>query len=412
VGRLGGPVVLVAAAILLLVLWMPKRDNVNGCIYRVPLGLGASYAFNCDSIHITRDARSISRYLEVASPSRSRPVHILSLAATAHVLAPVLQPLAGLVRPLKARAGELLVLFLAGVVLNVGVLALAHMAIVRLVGAGSEVAARAALMGLVASFDVTLAWFWIPHQVLMNVLVPLGGALAFAAGMRAPLLARGSVVLLGLATAAACLTYGYCLIWPVAFVLGRAWGAVVDRRWEPLAEARVLLPYAAAACLPIVVWLGFFAAAGREVAYEAQSFGQFAWMGEALRTGQLWSTALARGAELAVVMARYQGVGGWMIIVAAIGAAAHAARARPEARVATDPVVLGCLAAGALMLGFNYLQGYHQARQLLFPILVAQVVLLRSLVLAGKASLVAPVAAVVTVLQVAGGFMGPPTSME
>ena len=402
----------VAALILALALAMPKRDGVNHCIYRVQLGFGLTYAHNCDSSHIARDARNLERYLAEPSPSRSRPVYIVAVAAIAHVLAPVLVPLAAVLKPLQARAGDLLPFYLAGVVFNVAVVALSFQALVRLVGAGGDVLTRAALMGLIASYDLTLAWFWIPHQIPMNILAPLGGALAFVTGMRALHLSPGALVLLGLATSAACLTYGYCLVWPVAFVLGAGFGAVQSGRGNPAQLAVRIWPYAAAVCVPLLLWLGGFAIAGREVAYEAQSVGQFTWPGEAIRSGTLIGEALWRLWRLAGTVTVFLGPWGWLMLAAAVGSGAALRRYRPEVRVVSDPVLAGCLVTAVLMLGFNYLQGYHQARLLLFPLLLAQVAILRLLVRAGVPQAVPVVAAAVTVLQVLGGFLAPPTSME
>lgn len=411
-GGVRGLTLWVAAIIFALALAMPKRDAVNSCIYRVELGLGLTYAHNCDSSHITRDARNLERYLAEPSPSRSRPVYIVSVAAIAHVLAPVLLPLAAVLRPLHARAGDLLPFYLAGVVFNVAVVALSFQALVRLVGAGGDVLTRAALMGLIASYDLALAWFWIPHQIPMNILAPLGGALAFVTGMRALHLSPGALGVLGLATSAACLTYGYCLVWPVAFVLGAAFGQVQADRLDAVRLGLRLWPYATSVCVPLLLWLGGFAVAGREVAYEAQSVGQFAWPGEAFRSGTLIGEALWRLWRLAGIVAGFLGLWGWSMLAAALALGVVLRRFRPEARVVSDPVLVGCLVTAVLMLGFNYLQGYHQARLLLFPLLLAQVTILRLLVLAGVPHAVPAVVAAITVLQVLGGFLAPPTSME
>lgn len=402
-----------ALAVLLLVLAMPKRDAVNSCIYRVALGLGLSYAHNCDSLHIARDARNLGRFLAEASPSRSRPVHILAVSATAHVLSPVLVPAAALLGPLKRWAGDLLPVYLAAVVVNAAVLALSYAALVKLVGAPRDAATGAALIGLLASYDVTVAWFWVPHQILMNVLAPLGAALAFVTGMRARLLSWQGLAGLGLATSAAALTYGYCLVWPLAFGLGALWAEAVARRLDPLGLARALLPYGLAFVGPILIWLGAFAVSGREVAYEAQSVGQFQWLGEAIAQRNLLAEMVWRAGRLAGIVAGYLGPWGWTLVAGAVAMLVTAARRVGHERpIATDPVVLGALVAGGLMLIFNYLQGYHQGRLLLFPLLLTQLALLRLLVVAGFERAVPVVAGTIVLVQVAGGFLGPPASME
>lgn len=411
-GRANYLAVWIGALILVLALAMPKRDGVNSCIYRVALGLGLTYAQNCDSVHIARDARSIERYLMEASPSRTRPVHILSVAALTHVLSPLLVPMASLLQPLRAWPADLLPFYLAGVVFNVGVLVLSFAALRRLLGGNDDPLEKAALAGLLVSYDLMLAWFWIPHQIPMNVLAPLGGALAFVTGMRALHMPARTHVLFGFATSMACLTYGYCLIWPVAYVAGAVFGAAMVRRAEPMQLSRVLGPYAISVCAPISIWFGGYALAGREFAYEAQSFGQFAWAGEALRSGDLTGEAVRRAWRMTALVAGYLGVWGWFVLACATLLGLAVRFRQPTTRLLSDPTIAGCAVAAVLMLGFNYLQGYHQARLLLFPLLLAQVGVLRLLILARVGAAVPACALAIAAVQLVLGFSAPPVSME
>lgn len=401
----------IAAAILVLALAMPKRENVSDCIVRIPLGFGLTYANNCDSVHITRDARNLARFVTSPSPSRSRPAHILAVSAVAHVLAPVLVPAAATLAPLKERAGELLPFYLAAIIVNAGVLALAFGAFCRLVGGPWRTLDSVALMALLASYDVTIAWFWIPHQIFMNVLVPLGGTLAFVTGLRAAHLSTRAVALMGLATAAGALAYGYCLVWPVAFGLGVLFAHARDG-WSGFSRAVItLLPFGVAFVVPLGLWFGSFWLAGREIAYEAQSAGQFAWVNEALAQRNLIAEIGWRLGRQARALAEFLGLWGGAVIAAAGVAAGFAIRTAPAGHRRIDPVFVGALVTAVLMLTFNFLQGYHQGRLLMFPLLLGQLVLLRTLVLAGRSRFVAPVAAAMALVQVVGGCLGPPSSM-
>lgn len=402
----------VAGALLLLVFAMPKKDGVGGCISLVAIGPGLTYAHNCDSTHILRDARNPARYLGDRSPSRSRPVHIVAVAAVAHVLSPLLVPAAALVRRASAATQELLPFYLAGVVVNAGVLALSYLLLVRLVGARADPMVSAALAAMLATYDVTVAWFWIPHQIMMNVLAPLGAVLAFVTGMRVLHLSWPVLAVLGLVTALGALTYGYCLVWPLAFGLGGLWAQTINGRLQVRRLAMALLIYGSAFVLPIALWLGAFVVVGREIAYEAQSVGQFGWLGEAVGRGAVLSEIGIRVGRLVTATAGYLRFWGWLMIGIAVAAGVALGRRAPALRVASDPVVLGALVAAALMLTFNLLQGYHQARLLLFPLLLAQVVLLRLLVIAGMAAAVPLAAAAIALVQVAGQLLGTPTSME
>lgn len=402
----------VAGALLLLVLAMPKKDGVGGCISLVAIGPGLTYAHNCDSTHILRDARNPARYLGDRSPSRSRPVHIVAVAAVAHVLSPLLVPAAALVRRTSAATQELLPFYLAGVAVNACVLALSYVLLVRLIGAGADPMVSAALAAMLATYDVTVAWFWIPHQIMMNVLAPLGAVLAFVTGMRVLHLSWQALAVLGLVTALGALTYGYCLVWPLVFAVGGLWAQTIDGRFQLRRLAMALLIYGSAFVLPVVLWLGAFVVMGREIAYEAQTAGQFAWLGEAVGRGVVLLEIGTRAGRLVTATAGYLGFWGWLMIGLAAAAGVALGRRAPALRLASDPVVLGALVAAASMLTFNLLQGYHQARLLLFPLLLAQIVLLRLLVIAGMAAAVPLAAAAIALVQVAGQLLGPPTSME
>jgi hypothetical protein len=99
------------------------------------------------------------------------------------------------------------------------------------------------------------------------------------------------------------------------------------------------------------------------------------------------------------------------MIALAVAAGVTVRRLRPQLRVATDPVVLGALVTVALMLAFNFSQGYHQARLLMFPVLLAQVVLLRLLAVSGIGG-VGLAAALIALVQLAGNLIGPPASLQ
>lgn len=404
--------VLAAACLLALVLAMPKRDGVNGCIHRIGIGLGLTLAGNCDSRHIASDARNIGRYLSEPSPSRSRPVYILALAAVTHVFSPLLMPLAGLLSPLKPWAGDLLAFYLGAILLNAAIVGASVGVVTRLVDGPADLATRTALIGLVASYDVTIAWFWVPHQIIMNLLAPLGAVLAFVWGMRGVLATPSTLIGLGLGCAAAALTYGYCLIWPVAFTLGFLWSGWQQGLRHPQHLIGRLLPFAAATCVPILAWTGTFSLAGQQVAYEAQSFGQFTWMGEAMARGTLLRDAFWRCWFVGLFVAHVLGPYGTAVVAATLGLTAWVASNLGPGRVFRDPVVAGTITATALMLVFNFLQGYHQARLLIFPVLLAEVAALRLLVLWNRGEAVAVVAGLLTAAQICLGFLGPPISME
>lgn len=402
---------LVMALIALAALWTPKRD-ISDCVRTLHPGLGIRLSHNCDSRHITRDARDLGRFLATSTPSRSRPVHIVALGAATIVLSPALVPASALLaRRLPEIGAAALPSYLAGVVLNGLVLALAAFWMVRLVEAREPLLA-AGVAGLAASYDVTIAWLWVPHQIMLNVLVPVGGVVAWLGGRQAGRASPAAVARLGLATAAACLAYGYCLVWPLAFALGVAATSLERGAWPEPGEIVRALVYGASAAGPLILYFGAYWLAGRDVAYEAQSVGQFQWVAEAWRQGRLPGEAVARLGNLALITGRYLGLHGLALAIAAGGLAALAIRAGRGREVRRDPVLQGATVTLLLMLAFNYLQGYHQARLLLFPLLLLGLAVLRLLPQADATAWRAPVVWGLVALQLALAAARPPISME
>ena len=91
---------------------------------------------------------------------------------------------------------------------------------------------------------------------------------------------------------------------------------------------------------------------------------------------------------------------------------AHAGSLHLFARVLHDRVLQGAALTVALMLVFNYLQGYHQGRQLVFPLLLMVLAILRLLHLTGWTRAQAPLVWGLMALQLALLFHAPPISME
>jgi len=406
------PAILVPLFGLVLVsfaFFSPKHDVL--CVSVVKLGKWTSLANNCDSRNIAREADMLDQFLTENTASRTRPVYVFSVAATAHVLAPVLVPAAMLLQGTLAMAKPRVTIFIAAVALNFLLLLQAHAWLVRLIG-HDDFATRLALMGTLATSDIAVAWFWVPHQIFMNLLVPIGGVYLFCQGARSELLPARRLFAGGLFTAAGCLWYGYCLIWPVAFGLGALWGLHDYNRAALIEQARRLLIYGSGVVAPLAVWFGGYWFSGLEVAYEAQSVGQFQWLSEALRAHRLGAALLEHGIAMARVAGGYLGLHGLLAGIAMLVCLALAGRAGGWRRSLGDAVPVGAVATLLLMLAFNYLQGYHQARLLLFPIALATLVGFRLLQLAGRGGLIAPAGFALAAVQLTLALARPAISYE
>lgn len=399
----------VAASILLAAFFTPKRP-VGDCVSVAHLGAGATLSINCDSRYIARDAKDLDRYLTAESAFRSRPVHIVGLGLIAHVLSPVLVPAAAVAsRVVPQIQPELMVYYLAGIVFNAAILALATAGLLWLLDAKEPMFAMA-LAGLVASLDVTVAWFWVPHQILMNVLAPVGGVAAYILGRQCNGFSVRGVGGVALAAAAACLAYGYCLVWPPAFEIGLAVSFL--RTGEFRSHAARAIVFALLFCLPLVVWFGAFALQGSQVSYEAQGVGQFQWIGRSLAAGTLLAETKSHLLEVLTVAAATAGYFCLPLAIIIPGLVGTAAWRGTLRAVIGDRCLQGAMLALALMVMFNFLQGYHQGRLLAFPQLLMTICALRLTGHAGLAQYRTGLALGLLALQLARMALLVPASAE
>lgn len=404
-------VVLFGLLIASVGLFSPKHP-IADCVRIRPLAFGATLAENCDTKNIAREIAALDDYLTAdRTASRTRPTSIVADAIAEHVFAPVIGPAARqLGKTLDGSTAQLAYL-VVGVLTNLAILALAHQWYIRLIGT-KRFADQLALMGVIASSDIVVAWFWVPHQSFMNLLVPIGGVFAFCEGMKSSFMPNRRLLLYGLATAAFCLWYGYCLIWPVAFVLGMALALAYPPYPGRVPQLRRVVVYSSGVVLPLVLWFGAYALAGKEIAYEAQSVGQFQWLPDAWRAHRIGAALLTQAATTAEALRRDLSWGGLVAMLAVMAAAATALAQAGGRRTFRDGVILGVVVTFWLMLLFNYFQGYPQARLLIFPLLLASLAGFRLLHVARVENYVVPIATVLTVAQVVLALTRTPVTFE
>ncbi len=377
---------LLMALVLMLFLFTPKRE-LGDCVRVIPLPLAGHIAANCDSPSIAKYARRLSRFLTEPNPWRTRPAFIATMALAEFILAPVTVPLAALIDKagdyhLSSRQRAALRTYLAIGLFNVWVVLATFALAAWLLGrAAASPLFLTGLAAMVASADIAAGWFWVAHTIMANMLVPLATMAAFVTGTNAAFLRPAWLVGLGLATALACLTYGYFLIVPVAFVLGGLYGLARSRAWRDWPRyATALGLYSLAVIAPLGLYFGAYALAGMPTTYEG-SLGQFAWLPRAFREGAVLPALVMQLKAFAGTLAAHLGLWGGALLAAVGLLAALAARRRPtEARSrSTPPLLLAGTLAIALMLAFNFLQGYYQPR-LQMPLLLALAVMLVHLV--------------------------------
>jgi hypothetical protein len=362
--------VAVAAAIMLAFLFTPKRD-IGECVFTLHFAHAVKWPHNCDSPSIASNALNFERFVSEDNPWRTRPVYIATLGTLAHVLSPLAVLAGPLMKAARLPGGDPAVLqrldrtvkrfftvYLAAVVFNAGVLALMIAGAISLLAPARDTAALA-IAAMLAASDIVAGWVWVPHPIMMNGLVPIGGALAYLFGLSLARRQPGHAAIWGLVQAAGCLTYGLALIWPVLTGLGAIHAWLLRR--EPLAPAiRNFAIFSIAVCLPLLLWFGSYLLRGQMVAYEAQSVGQFQWMGKALAAGNLPTAMLEQFIGMLQVWAINFRWIGWLVIAGFVLAVGLALRlGRPVLR---DPVIAACLAALLCLTLFTYLQGYHQPR--------------------------------------------------
>lgn len=269
-------------------------------------------------------------------------------------------------------------IFLAAFIFNLLVVWSACALFIALIDAKSFLL-KLGVCGIVASYDVTLAWVWVPHQVIMNVIVPLGGVWAFVEGTKVQTMTARRLAAIGILFAASSLIYPLCVVWPPLLALGCATSA---SRWTDLEELRrIVMRWGIvlfAFLLPMLAWYLPIAIAGFSVSHEA-SLGQFSWIHQGYASGMLWKSVWESGVQFAEYLTFYLNVYGLFLAAAVVGIAITMGSRLGSRAVLSDPILCGALATTAVLLLFNFLQGYHRARILLFPLLLLALVGLRFL---------------------------------
>ena len=369
---------LVGAMALLTLLAPPSNPDraAAACVYLIELPRGRQLAFGCDGFTFLRGAVDPSLLLEptFAPPTdftyQSRPLHI-GLAA---VLGRILQPVAALAVPADARfQGRTPIRRFAGayaayVLINAGLLVAAGIALHdALVGLDRppntrEMAALLAAFAFMILSRMVKLWLFTPHTILWGILIPLW---ALAVGRRI-LTDTGSPPARTLRRAAgaaglAALAYGYAVLVPAtgAVALGLRYGGTAGPRRGLLPWLRAVTPAVGLFLLPPLAWVAIsHAVSGGFHSHEAEGYGQFRWLPDALAVGPAhaltvalqaaaWWTRTA-GRELAVpamVLAALLAVAG------ITGASLGGLLSRQRALFAAVACVLG------LGIAFWYLNG-------------------------------------------------------
>jgi hypothetical protein len=404
------------AIILGLSFFVPKRDLPH-CVHIVPLGSTATIQHNCDSLLIAQTADDPDAYLTEVSMWRTRPAHILFVAAAGRILKPFTS---GLTDGIEARVPDLeryipnarglLHYYYAGILFNALVVALAYAAAIWTLPALSPLG-RLGIAGAIASFDITLAWFWVPHQIILNILMPMGGVIAFLVGVQVRRLTRQQIGVVGAITALFTLAYPNALIWPVTFCLGSVYGWL---NWAVLGARETIIRlalYAAALCFVMLVWyLPYLLMFDETISHEA-NLGQFGWLPEAVRDGEVLSAIALQMEIFAGSVAIYAGPYGLALLLVLFAALFALARVHSSSAL-RDPVLLASGATMIAMMLFNFFHGYHPGRLLLFPLLLLVIATSRALLLIGFDRTAAVYLLAVTATQIALAFARPALSQE
>jgi len=406
----------IMAVVLAVTLFTP-RIHPGDCLDVVDLEAGMTVPLNCDSRVVAKQARFLVEYLTQENAWRTRPVHMFATAAITEVAAPGILPLAAAIAkrlpPRQKGIRGLLPFYLGAIVINVLILVATFVLFVLLLDARSPMVIYG-LAAIVASFDITVGWFWVPHTIFFNLIVPPSVVMAFLLGMLIRRYQTVEIALLGLLVAAACLSYGFFLIWPVAFVLGALGGWL---RWpEGLSPGRLLARLAVfslAVIAPLVIWFGLYYLADLEIAYEAQrAGGQFLWIAEAIRDGRFGEAFSAKYTLFILALTRHLGIYGLGLFALAAGLAGWRVWLVGWRAVFGDPFLIASLVATGLMLGFNLLQGYYPPRLHVPLILIAILIFLWLLRLSPLSRLMAPATWSIAVVQIVLALARSPVSWD
>jgi hypothetical protein len=255
-----------------------------------------------------------------------------------------------------------------------------------------------------------LAWFWVPHQIILNILVPIGGVVAFMVGIRLRRLTRSQNCVLGSMTGLFVLAYPNALICPMTFFLGGVYGWL---KWMPLGTREAIIRlalYAAAMAFVMLAWfLPYLLMFGKTVSHEA-NLGQFRWLPEAVRDDEVLSAVALHLNMFAGSLAIYVGPYGVALLLVLFAALSVLRVHSP--RALRDPVLLASGTTMIAMMLFNFFHGYHPGRLLLFPLLLLVIATSRALLLIGFGRTAAGYLLAVTAIQVALALARPALSQE
>ena len=276
--------------------------------------------------------------------------------------------------------------YIGMIMLNVIVLLAAWLMMMALLNMRHAGGRWAIVFALVAS-PISQAWFWIPTQPMMNLLVPIGAVAAFA---WAPALLGSRykrIFGLGFGLGLLVLYYAYTAIWAAALILGWVWSR---RRklgfW--LREAMGISVFLIACLLPMVGWFGLFLVQGiTELSSAAENYRQFVWILDALAADRFFEQVETK---MSVMMINLQIVlWPWGLVALSAISILLFLRAYHPSPIKRDPlfirheifsdnVIMGSLASILLMLVFQALQGLYALRSL-YTILIALIIFIARL---------------------------------
>jgi len=361
--------VLLIVSVLLLVatfLFTPKRE-IGTCVRTVSVGLGTKISLNCDSPSIVHSVLDTKFYLTENNPWRTRPVYIFSVKAGTFILSPISTAIFSIVenkiqKIMKKDTKRIFSGYLSAILFNFIVLFVTIFTILYLLKP-ETVPFRFGLAAFIATSDIVAGWLWVPHSIMMNLLVPVGGMMTFIVGASLRKISVGQAALVGMVISLASLTYGYCLIWILAFGLGAIYRLVCESEQPFFVSSDVvkLTTTALSFALPLVLWFGTYFALKMDVSYEAK-LGQFTWLINAYQLGNLGPAMLERFHAFLSALTNHLGWWSVLIVVAFAFAMAHSFRVKKIARFLRDPVVMSAITTMMLMLLFNFLEGYYQPR--------------------------------------------------
>lgn len=224
-------------------------------------------------------------------------------------------------------------------------------------------------VAIVLTFDLVNGWFWVPHSIMANLLVPIGGVYFFAAGEKIGQFSIRELFALGFFGAFMTLYYQYAIIWLPLFWIGffrsLFWSASRTVLGLDLSKFTGGIFFSGSFFLPVATWWIVNLLISDTFSVEVQDYRQFVWLIDAYNSDRLGTSFVENSIDFGNEVLVTFGIFGGIVVATALGIRIYYSHPVKSLRVNVQ-----VFATISMMFIFNLLQGYYQPRLLISALLI------------------------------------------